>query len=71
MMRGVHRSVTVLVVALGATLVLPAVASADTGTSGRDFGAHVVSCVQTMGFDGQHNPGMHRGFAGWDPTHMC
>ena len=31
-----------------------------------DFGQHVVRCAQTMGFDGTHNPGMHRGASGWD-----
>ena len=52
-------------------VVLPAATRADTGAIGRDFGGHVVMCAQTMGFNGQHNPGMHRGFAGWDPAHMC
>jgi len=52
-------------------VVLPAATWADTGAIGRDFGGHVVMCAQTMGFNGQHNPGMHRGFAGWDPAHMC
>lgn len=60
---------------LGTVLVgvvaLPAAASADTGPTGGDLGGHVVVCAQTMGFDGQHNPGMHTGFADWDPTHMC
>ena len=57
--------------AVTAVLVLtPAIASAGTGT-GREFGQHVVTCAQTMGFDGTHNPGMHQGFAGWDPSHTC
>jgi hypothetical protein len=25
-----------------------------------------VTCAQTMGFDGEHNPDMHAGFSGWD-----
>ena len=36
-----------------------------------DFGQHVRTCAQTMGFDGQHNPGMHQGFHGWSPEHIC
>ena len=47
-----------------AALVAPAAASAQT--TGADFGQHVRHCSQTMGFSGTHNPGMHRGFAGWD-----
>ena len=36
-------------------------------SSGNDgFGRHVASCVRASGFDGAHNPGMHRGAAGWD-----
>ena len=55
----------------GAVAVLvaaaPAGASAqpDGAESGRAFGQHVANCAQQMGFDGAHNPGMHRGFAGW------
>lgn len=30
------------------------------------FGRHVANCAREMGFDGAHNPGMHRGAAGWD-----
>lgn len=33
-----------------------------------NFGVHVSDCAQTMGFSGDHNPGMHRGAAGWDGT---
>lgn len=54
-----------------ATLVLsPAIASAGTGT-GQEFGQHVRMCAQTMGFSGTHNPGMHQGFAGWNPAEAC
>ena len=58
-------------VAVVAVLLLPVPASADTGSTGRDFGGHVVMCAQDMGFNGQHNPGMRQGFAGWDVAHMC
>jgi len=49
---------------LAATLALPAV-PALAGTPDT-FGNHVRDCVQTMGFSGSHNPGMHQGAAGWD-----
>ncbi|MFG2058698.1 hypothetical protein ACGFI9_32205 [Micromonospora sp. NPDC048930] len=57
-----------LTAALATTAVVlatPATAFAD-GPSGADFGQHVRTCAQTMGFTGQHNPGMHSGYAGWD-----
>jgi hypothetical protein len=66
------RSVVVVGAVLVGLGVLPAAASADIGATGREFGGHVVMCEQTMGFDGQHNPGgMHHGFAAWDPAHIC
>jgi hypothetical protein len=46
-------------------LATPAAAQADTAT-GADFGQHVRTCAQTMGFTGSHNPGMHHGYAGWN-----
>jgi hypothetical protein len=55
---------------MAALVLTPAMASAGTGT-GQEFGQHVVTCAQTMGFNGDHNPGMHQGFAGWDPAHTC
>ena len=67
----IRRGVVVAAAVLVGAMVLPGVASADPGTSGGDFGHHVVMCAQTMGFNGQHNPGMHHGFAGWDPAHTC
>jgi hypothetical protein len=53
--------------ALAAALVitLPTAAFASTAT-GAEYGQHVRSCAQTMGFTGEHNPGMHDGFSGWD-----
>jgi hypothetical protein len=35
------------------------------------YGEHVRDCAQSMGFDRDHNPGMHRGISMWDPTHTC
>lgn len=56
------------VVSATATLLLatPVFANAQLEPSGRDFGQHVAHCAQTMGLDGTHNPGIHRGFSGWD-----
>jgi len=50
-------------------LALPAAPALATPSS--NFGSHVRDCVKTMGFSGSHNPGMHRGAAGWDgePCH--
>ena len=45
----------------------PAYAASDAA----DFGQHVRHCAQHMGFSGDHNPGMHQGKSGWDPTHAC
>ena len=40
-------------------------------TAAGDFGDHVSTCAQTIGFSADHNPGMHQGRHGWDPTHTC
>jgi hypothetical protein len=59
-------------VVLAGVVAFPAVGWADAGATGRDFGEQVVTCARDMGFNGQHNPGvMHRGYAGWDPSHSC
>ncbi len=48
-------------------LALPTAASAEPAGSGAGFGQHVAGCARAMGgFDGEHNPGMHQGRAGWD-----
>jgi hypothetical protein len=51
-------------------LTMASGASTQAANDG-EFGQHVRSCAQTMGFSGEHNPGMHRGFHGWDPEHIC
>jgi hypothetical protein len=61
-MRPIRR--VTLAAALGATIVLLTPAAAFA--SGPDYGQHVRTCAQTMGFTGEHNPGMHHGYAGWD-----
>lgn len=58
------------VVALAGSGLLVAV-PAQAADSNADFGQHVTMCAQTMGFDAMHNPGMHQGKSGWDPTHTC
>lgn len=40
-------------------------------TAASELGHHVSTCAHTMGFSAGHNPGMHRGRHGWDPTHTC
>lgn len=65
-MRCLRTSMAMLGTVVVAVVALPAAAWADAEPTGRDFGEHVVTCEQTMGFNGQHNPGMHMGFGGWD-----
>lgn len=58
------------VAGMATTLVLLVSGTATADGTGEDFGQHVRTCAQTMGFDGVPNPGMHQGFAGWDPSHV-
>lgn len=62
------RITTILFLAVGLSL---STASSASAGAGREFGQHVQTCAQVMGFDGVHNPGMHTGYAGWDPSHVC
>lgn len=59
------------IVAVTAALALLFPAAATAAGSGAGFGHHVRDCTQSMGFERGHNPGMHHGFAGWDPGHLC
>lgn len=67
---------TTLVLPFAAAMLLaaPAAAQAQPAQAGPGFGQHVSHCVKTVGFDGEHNPGMHHGLRGWDgmpcPTTM-
>ena len=63
MTRILLETVTATTISLAAFLV-PVAASAQP--TGADFGRHVRHCAQAMEFSGTHNPGMHRGVAGWD-----
>lgn len=47
------------------------VGAATPATAAGDFGDHVSQCAQTIGFSAYHNPGMHQGRHGWDPTDTC
>jgi len=46
-------------------LLVPGTAHA-ADPAANDYGQHVRHCAQTMGFTGEHNPGMHQGNAGWN-----
>jgi hypothetical protein len=59
------------VAALAAGAATLAVAVAAPAGADDQFGQHVRHCAQTMGFDGEHNPGMHQGYADWSPEHTC
>lgn len=67
-MRKLFRGTAVLALA-GAGML--AAGSAQAADANFDFGQHVSSCAQSMGFDGTHNPGMHEGKSGWEPGEMC
>lgn len=50
--------------------LLVAVANPSAAAAAPDnFGQHVSTCAQTMGFGADHNPGKHYGASGWDGTH--
>ena len=67
-MRNTLKALAIVSIA-GSGLLLAAPAQA--ADSEADYGQHVKVCAQTMGFDGMHNPGMHEGISGWDPSHAC
>jgi hypothetical protein len=52
-------------------VVLLTLGTATPATAAGDFGDHVSTCAKTMGFSSDHNPGMHQGRHGWDPTLTC
>jgi len=52
--------------AIVTTAVLATPPAAQAEPSGADYGQHVRVCAQTMGLSGDHNPGMHQGYAGWN-----
>lgn len=55
---------------IGSSLLVAAPAQAAPAPAA-SYGQHVAGCARGMGFDGTHNPGMHHGKAGWDPSHTC
>lgn len=61
------RRLAIAAAVAGAIAILAIAAPASAAeANGRDFGQHVRTCAQTMGFTGDHNPGMHQGYSGWD-----
>jgi hypothetical protein len=62
------RTIATFIAAGAATLAMTTAASP---ASAGDLGQHVRECAQTHGFDGEMNPGMHQGYAGWGPSHVC
>lgn len=49
-----------------ALMLAPAAGAATTDMAPANSGQDVQQCAPTMGFSGEHNPGMHQGAAGWD-----
>lgn len=59
-----------LILVLVLALASAALAAEMGDLTGRDFGEHHSLHAQTMGFDGDHNPGVHhQGFSGWTEHH--
>ena len=58
-------------VALAVVAVTASAGAFSPAAAAGDFGQHVRTCAQTMGFNGEHNPGTHQGFHGWNPDHEC
>lgn len=70
MIRSISRMIVAGVAVAIALVAYPGGALADAD-EGATYGGHVVHCAQSVGFDGVHNPGMHNGYAGWNPAHSC
>lgn len=68
MKRTVKRALSASTAAAALTLTAGFVAPANATD---DFGQHVRTCAQTMGFGGQMNPGMHQGHHDADHTRTC
>jgi len=60
------RNAAILATAITAFILTTPGASSAADPAANDYGQHVRHCAQTMGFSGEHNPGMHQGNAGWD-----
>lgn len=61
----------VLVSLVGAGAMALIASPAHAADANADYGQHVRHCTQHMGFNGEHNPGMHQGQSSWDPAHEC
>ena len=62
--RFIHKTLAGPVAVLA--LLVAGLASAHPASGAENFGNHVSRCARDVGFDAAHNPGMHRGAAGWD-----
>jgi hypothetical protein len=60
------RLTTLLTVPLAVGMVIGASSASVADPGPTNFGQHVSSCAQTMGFTADHNPGVHQGASGWD-----
>jgi hypothetical protein len=70
-MRSLLRSFAMFGVVAVTMGLAPVAALADVAT-GTEYGEHVAHCAQMMGLSGEHNPGMHQGYAGvGDMEHDC
>ena len=47
-------------------LLVSGLVSAKPALGAENFGNHASNCARGVGFNASHNPGMHRGAAGWD-----
>lgn len=59
---------TTIAAVISAALMLVGAAAVSAAD---EFGQHVKTCAQDPGLTGDHNPGMHDGAAGWDPSEAC
>lgn len=60
-------AVFALAAVLGIALAVPAFAKTGAGGAGAEFGQHHASHARDNGgFTRTENPGMHRGFTGWN-----
>jgi hypothetical protein len=46
------------------TVAVLTVGAMTPATAAGDFGDHVARCAQAIGFNADHNPGMHQGRSG-------
>lgn len=67
--RLIQRTAALAIVMVIGGLSGSGLARAQSSPVNDGFGRHVASCARDGGFDGAHNPSVHRGPAGWDGGH--